>query len=251
MRANWFRIFNSISDRTTTNLTTPDQGNSPSPQSVLGQLSDAQLAERAGNGSLPAFAELVARFEKRLYNFLRRRVGNDEDAEDLTQESFLRAWRHVSSYNPRWAFSTWLFTIAGRLATNHHRTAVRRPRGGAGPALDDTAGEVADPAAIAARAEQHANIWWTAERVLSAEQQSALWLRYAEQMQIREVARVLGRSGVSVRVMLHRARQTLAQDMETADRPATARPGGRTLPTPGVVDSIRLAASAGVSGEAP
>ncbi len=251
MRANCVsRRFNSISERTIATLTSA-QANSPSPQRALGQLSDAQLAERAGNGSLPAFAELVARFEKRLYNFLRRRVGNDEDAEDLTQESFLRAWRHVSSYDARWAFSTWLFTIGGRLATNHHRTAARRPRGGAGPALDDTAGEVADPAAIASRVEQHANIWWTAERVLSAEQQSALWLRYAEQMQIREVARVLGRSGVSVRVMLHRARQTLAQDMETADRPATARADDRTLPTPGVVDSIRLAASAGVSGEAP
>ena len=79
------------------------------------------LAVRAAQGSHAAFAELVALFEVRLYNFLLRRTRSRTDAEELTQESFARAWQSIKSYDPAWKFSTWLFTIGSRLAVSDHR----------------------------------------------------------------------------------------------------------------------------------
>ncbi|MEE8146382.1 MAG: sigma-70 family RNA polymerase sigma factor, partial [Longimicrobiales bacterium] len=74
------------------------------------------LVSRAQTGSLSSFAELVARFEGRLFNFLLRRTRCVADAEDLAQDTFVRAWQRIRRYDPRWRFSTWLFTIAHRLA---------------------------------------------------------------------------------------------------------------------------------------
>ena len=67
----------------------------------LDALTPEQLAIRAQRGSLEAFGRLVALFEGRLFNFLLRRVGSRVDAEDLTQETFLRAWRRIRSYRSR------------------------------------------------------------------------------------------------------------------------------------------------------
>src|SRR5688572_11814714 len=87
-------------------------------------LSDESLVLRAQDGSMDAFEQMVARFEGRLFNFIARRLGSGHrqtDAEDLTQETFLRAWRSVSEYRPHFRFSTWLFTIAARLVVDHQR----------------------------------------------------------------------------------------------------------------------------------
>src|SRR6478672_168395 len=88
---------------------------------VLCALSPEDLAERAAAGSVPSFGELVTRFEVRVFNFLLRKMGSRADAEDLTQESFVRAWERITSYDRQWRFSTWLFTIASRLAVSHYR----------------------------------------------------------------------------------------------------------------------------------
>ena len=65
---------------------------------------------------MPCFAELVGRFETRIFNFLRRRTTVATDAEDLTQDTFMRAWERIGQYEPGRRFSTWLFTVAARLA---------------------------------------------------------------------------------------------------------------------------------------
>src|SRR5262245_7395781 len=92
-------------------------------------LSDEELAQRAQAGAMASFVELVGRFEGRVYAFLLRRLGcggATSDAEDLTQDTFLRAWQKIGHYQPGRRFSTWLFTIAGRAAIDHHR-GRRRP----------------------------------------------------------------------------------------------------------------------------
>src|SRR5207248_2886131 len=76
----------------------------------------AELAARAGLGSIEAFEELAVRFEKRIYGFLWHHVGNAHDAQDLTQETFVRAWRAMHRFDPKRDFATWLFVIARRAA---------------------------------------------------------------------------------------------------------------------------------------
>lgn len=183
----------------------------------------AELVRRAQSGSMPGFVELVRRFEGRLFNFLLRRSRTIEDAEDLTQETFVRAWQRLDQYNPRWQFSTWLFTIGHRLAAAQGRR--RRPVATAHPPEQAAAAD--DPARVAADREQYGLIWDLADRVLTDTQRSALWLRYAEDLPIRHIARIMGKSSVSIRVTLCRARERLARHEHAAgSTPIEARLAG-------------------------
>jgi RNA polymerase sigma-70 factor, ECF subfamily len=165
-----------------------------------------ELAVRAQHGSLPAFCELVDRFECRLFNFLLRRVGSAADAEDLTQETFLRAWQRIGLYRADHGFSTWLFTIGSRLAVSHSRRTMRR----AGLLRDDQADRPA-PAGAMEAGEERGRIWTLVDELLTAEQRTAVWLRYVEDMAVKDIACVMRKSQVSVRVMLFRARAALAE----------------------------------------
>ncbi|MEI7658662.1 MAG: sigma-70 family RNA polymerase sigma factor [Phycisphaerae bacterium] len=188
----------------------------------LADRSDEELAVMAQRDHVGAFAELVTRFESRLFNFLLRRTGSAAAAEDISQDAFVRAWERIGRYDPTWRFSTWIFTIASRMAVTAHRR--RRP---AGPVeVADRVGRD-DPDAGHAEhvAQRGARLWSLAERVLGDEQHTTLWLRYAEDMSIGEIAQVTGRTQVGVRVTLFRARQRLAQAAREAgladDREAT------------------------------
>jgi RNA polymerase sigma-70 factor (ECF subfamily) len=183
----------------------------------LGDLGIPELVGRARDGSLPCFAELVKRFEGRLFNFLLRRTQNTQDAEDLVQDTFVRAWQRIDQYNARWQFSTWLYTIAHRLAIAHRQRQRRQARTAC---LDHVPSE-SDPARPAADREQCRHIWALADQVLPETQRAALWLRYAEGLGTSEIARVLGKSRVGVRVMLFRARETLAANLRSAPIPRT------------------------------
>lgn len=167
------------------------------------------LALAARAGSVDAFEQLVARYESPLFNFLRVRSARREDAEELTQEAFLRAWQRIERYDPRWPFATWLFTIAGRLSVSHRRKRGSRVPHGGESALDRDALDTGDPADEASLREERDNLWALARRVLGVEQRSALWLRYAEGLSHAEVARVLGRRETTVRVLVFRARERL------------------------------------------
>jgi RNA polymerase sigma-70 factor (ECF subfamily) len=175
------------------------------------EASPEELALRAQRGSMPAFAELVDRFEARLFNFLLRRVASAADAEDLTQEAFLRAWQRIDTYRSKWRFSTWLFTIGLRLAVSQGRK-----RAALAPAerlRDEPVMPPQDLHIALEHAEERSSIWAMVGRALGPEQQSALWLRYVEGMAVKDIAAVLGRTQVSVRVMLFRARAVLAQKL--------------------------------------
>lgn len=176
---------------------------------------------RAKEGSLAAYTRLVGQFEGRLYNFLLRRVSTPSDAEDLTQEALIRAWTHIASYDTRWRFSTWLFTIASRLAISKQRhDSLHRP---AREAIARTRSpfEQRDIGAEVDRREQFEELWTVAEETLTRPQLTALWLRYAEDCSIGEIATILRKSQVGVRVMLFRTRQSLLARMnKTRPKPS-------------------------------
>ena len=83
---------------------------------------DEELAAQAAAGSRSAFEELVSRYSLRLFHFLRSCSRSDEDVEDLTQETFLRAYRNIGRYDPQRRFSTWLYTMAIRLSISRQRS---------------------------------------------------------------------------------------------------------------------------------
>ncbi|MGQ4827811.1 RNA polymerase sigma factor, partial [Enterococcus faecalis] len=74
------------------------------------------------------FAALVERYEARIMGFVLRRCASASDAEDATQDTFVRAWRMLHRYDPSRRFSPWLFTLAARAAQEANRGASRRAR---------------------------------------------------------------------------------------------------------------------------
>lgn len=169
------------------------------------QLADAQLVEATLSGSVEAFGELVTRYQDRLFRFLMGRCVTRADAEDALQDTFLDAFRYLGSYRPRWRFSTWLWRIA-------IHNAARRPERRRGP-LGDPPDERGDPLEQCIRDSDGENLWLTAARVLSPDARAALWLRYAEDMPIREVARALDKSQAWTKVTLLRARRRLSTEL--------------------------------------
>jgi RNA polymerase sigma-70 factor, ECF subfamily len=169
--------------------------------------SDEQLAALAQAGSAASFEQLVRRLQVPLVHFLLRRTGCLADAEDLAQDTFVRAHRSLASYSPKWRFRTWLFTIAHRLAINlSHR---RRRAGQASPALDEIASPAAEACDLIAAEESRRSLWCTASAILAADEVAALWLHYVEELSTAEIAQVLGRSRMAVKTMLFRARKRL------------------------------------------
>jgi len=82
---------------------------------------DAVVLARVLAGDEDAFATLVRRYEPKLRVYVGGIVGVEEEARDLVQESFVRAWRHLDQYDSRFRFSTWLFRIAHNMAIDHLR----------------------------------------------------------------------------------------------------------------------------------
>ncbi len=86
---------------------------------------DSIVLERVLAGDEASFAVLVRRYEAKLRVYVVQIVGNDEEARDLVQETFIRVWNNLNQYDPRYRFSTWLFRIARNLAIDTLRR--RRP----------------------------------------------------------------------------------------------------------------------------
>lgn len=173
-------------------------------------MTNEELACKAQAGSLPSFAKLVERLEERLFNFLIQRTRNHAQAEDLSQEAFIRAWRRIHQYNPQWKFTTWLFTIAARLHMNEQSLA-RNKRVHQDVQNVSLTAQDHDPSASASDGEQRHTLWSIAEENLKPDQYLVLWLRYAEGMAVKDIAGVLGKTSVTTRVLLFRARNALAE----------------------------------------
>ena len=171
---------------------------------MLCELSSEELAWRAGQGCQACFSELVERHGTALQAFLHRRVHDVCDVEDLAQEAFVKAYENIADYRDTWCFSTWLYTIALRLAVSHHRKA--RPR----PSFAAPQAAVPNPIDVLDGRERHENLW-TLAKELPDSQYQALWLKYGRDLSVKEIAQTMRRSQVSVKVLLYRARTALAR----------------------------------------
>jgi len=163
-----------------------------------------RLVEQVKAGSREAFESLLGFYEKRVFNFLWQMVRNAHDAEDLTQETFLKAYQSIQRFNSNQNFSTWLFTIAKRTAFNHFRAAKQFEE-----LSPDHEVDLDDPSILLQQKDERTALWTLAE-ALPPEQREALWLRYAEGFSIAETVAILRTNQIRVRVLLHRARKNLA-----------------------------------------
>ena len=173
------------------------------------QLSDEELASKVAAGSRSLFEELIERYSSRLYYYLRHRFKTDQDIEDLIQDTFLKAFRNIDRFNPQRKFSTWLYTIAIRLAISRFRSEKSKSN------RLQPAPSTPDPQDIVIQKQESQNVWHLASK-LGKRQYEALWLHYGEDMPIKEMAKILNKKPITVRVLLHRARLNLGKRMETS-----------------------------------
>jgi len=178
------------------------------PQSkILRALTAEDLARWSQEGCQDAFAELVERYGTRLFKFLNYKTNSPHDTEDLVQDTFVKAYQNIHRYKETWRFSTWLFTIAARLAYSHFRRS--RPC----QVLGEIESDDLEPPQWLLVQETHQGLWEMAGS-LSQNQYQALWLKYAQDMSVKEIAKVLRKSQVNVKVILYRARINLAKKLQ-------------------------------------
>ena len=175
----------------------------------LGDVEPNELVRRALRGCAEAYRELSRRFRPRLIHVLRPRLGGHlADAEDVAQETLARAFRELHRFQPQYRFTTWLYTIAFRLAHDHRRQSRRHA---AYVELDvaSTPSRIAPPHVNLELREGVDNLWRVAKSLLTETLYTPLWLRYGEELSLADVARILGKTQVGVRVQLYRARRIL------------------------------------------
>jgi RNA polymerase sigma-70 factor (ECF subfamily) len=184
---------------------------------------EARLLALARAGSGEAFDQLVALNSDRIYGLLVRLTGSMDDAEDLAQECFLRAYRSLGSFRGGSAFYTWLYRIAVNLARSSGRSKKRRKEvevpmtavaaGRTRSDDDDARVEVAaiqaSPEDVAHRQEMIAKVQ-TALEDLSYEHREVVVLRDIEGMDYEQIGRLVGATREAVKSRLHRARGELA-----------------------------------------
>lgn len=187
--------------------------------------SDAELARQTQAGSAAAFEQLVYRYEHRIHAFVAQFCRNAADAREVTQDTFVKASHSMNQFDVRREFAPWLFTIARRKCIDRHRAAR--------PVAADPPPEMADendPAELLARNEDRQQLWQLARVGLPEIQFQALWLRYAEDMDVAMIAQVLGKTRVHVKVLLFRARRFLGGKLNPGQTLARAMPAATGQP---------------------
>ncbi len=188
--------------------------------------SDAELARQTQAGSAAAFEQLVYRYEHRVHAFVAQLCRNAADAREVTQDTFVKASQSMKQFDAHREFAPWLFTIARRKWIDRQRAA--RPVTAEPP--PEMADENDDPAELLARSEDRQQLWQLARGCLPENQFQALWLRYAEDMEVAMIAQVLGKTRVHVKVLLFRARRFLGGKLNPGQTLARAIPAATGQP---------------------
>jgi RNA polymerase sigma-70 factor (ECF subfamily) len=171
---------------------------------------EQQRVERARQGDRQAFAALVERYWQRVYRWLHGLTLRPHLAEDLTQETFLRAWSALATLRQEGGFLSWLF----RIARNCLADSRRDPRAAARPLPESLPARDPDPLATVVDREGQALLWEACAR-LPVAYRAALLLWTQEELAYADIAQVLGITEATARWRVCRARQLLLRRLGT------------------------------------
>jgi RNA polymerase sigma-70 factor (ECF subfamily) len=187
-------------------------------------MGDKELALALQGGDQGAFDEIVRRYQGRVYAVAYRLTGNREDALDVAQESLVKAYRKIDSWQPTGGFLPWLL----RLTSNHSIDYLRKRNRRQHERLDeafvpDTEGAAVEPSMASTEEEVRAHEIDDRVRgalhVLSPSQREVFMLRHYEGLQLSEIAEHLGCTVGSVKVHLFRALKKLRGELEDLYQP--------------------------------
>ncbi len=178
---------------------------------------DEELVRRVQAGNTEAFEELVRRYERKVYNVIYRLVGNEQDAKEVLQDTFLRAYRFIGKFQFKSGFFTWLY----RIATNTSLTRLRQRKTPVMVSLDEPVGEEGDlpleipdykynPEQMMKQRELRMALKKAVDS-LPPDYRSVVVLRDLEGLSNEEVGKILKLSVPAVKSRLHRGRLALRE----------------------------------------
>ncbi len=195
--------------------------------------SDAAAVARACAGEPEAFRVLVDRYSRKVFRLAYRMTRNEQDAEDVVQETFLRAYRRLRQFESRSSFGTWIFRIAVNSALDLTRKLGRREQAEQQMPGDEVGAEklcqLPTPEPAPDRLLLSGELKHKVENVLaslSPKVRTAFVLRHYEGMPIEEIGSVLGLKGSATKNSIYRAVQKLRKELE----PLVVANEGRTRP---------------------
>jgi len=164
-------------------------------------------------GAQNAFSKIMEKYNARIFSYARRYINNNEDAQDITQDIFIKVFKALPNWEPKATFQTWLYTIARNRCIDHFRARSRRTT----YSLDDDDEQIDMPVATSlrsnpermAREREIGRYIRNALTQLSPKQRDVFILYHYEGLQIKDIAKVLGISEGTVKVHHHRAMKKL------------------------------------------
>jgi RNA polymerase sigma-70 factor (ECF subfamily) len=165
-------------------------------------LDEGQIVEQAKTDP-EAFGKLYELYVEKIYNYVYYRIGNHQDAEDLTAKVFHRALNHISNYNDKGVpFAAWLYRIAHNLVANWHRDHKRRKV----VALEQVSlsGDKEENPQKAAERSNERDLLLAAIHELPPERQQLLTLKFVERMSNADIGQLMGRSEGAIKSLYHR-----------------------------------------------
>lgn len=179
---------------------------------------DNELVDRLKAGDDRALSDLIGRYKERIYRFAWRAVGHEEAAVDIAQETFVKAYFKIGTYDPHYKFSTWLFQIALNLCRDHRRRSRHRLRDVSIDHLSSREVSEAwersdeDVVALAAAREQLGRLRQEIARLPHALRDAFILFALEERSQ-QECAELLGVTPKSIESRVHRARALLVKKL--------------------------------------
>ena len=169
-------------------------------------MDESSLIRHAANGDAAAWEPLVLAHQEAVFRLAYLLLGDPDDAEDIAQETFLRAWNHIRRFDPTRPLRPWLLSIVTNLARNRFRSAGRYLA-----ALTRAFRNEPAPVNIEDKSSQHleANELWKAVQTLSVPDQQIVYLRYFLDLSVHETAEVLQVPEGTVKSRLSRALERL------------------------------------------
>jgi RNA polymerase sigma-70 factor (ECF subfamily) len=190
------------------------------PESIdLASASDQEIVALARGGREPAFRELIRRYERPVFSLILRMVRDRQLAEDLSQETFIKALNAIATYRPEFKFSSWIFKIANNAAIDHLRrreldtlSLDGAPHATSQEDIEATALQVGDKSETPLAELEARELGTAIERAigqLRPEYRSCILLRHVEGLAYEEIAQLLDLPLGTVKTYIHRARHEL------------------------------------------
>ena len=209
-------------------------------------VTDEQLVEAVLRGDSDAFARVVDRYKRGIASFIGASVRQPSDVADLTQETFLRAYAHLGTFNPDLGrFSTWLYHIARNVVRTFLGRSLRRPAVaelGEEQTLENTLADVSregDPAGGVLRAEAEAEVR-AALAELPERTRAVLSLRFYDNMDYQTIATTMGLSLGNVKTLIHRGKLALAHKLREREAVAEGKCATRMFRALGGLGDLQL-----------